>query len=359
MPGSGLVVNRLPIETEPLRAAQPQQLLQQLAAQQLVPPHAAMAQAQPPPPPNNTSWMTQLQGGSPAGLAPAAPPVAPPLPAGPVWTPIITEGPEWPSRLEEPMLPPRSLAPVALPVHRGQPGGLGGMDVGGNFAQAPAACTALTAATRTGAGLGNTMGANAADTGQQQFVFEAHLLKPDGARLGIDVLPVTIAEFAGLSVLNVSKGGVVDAWNQYQNKTHMCIRQGDTLMSVNDTQGDINKMMEELRMQPELKLLVLRRPQPQAQPPPPPPPPAIEPGPTGLQGPAVPAQQVQQATAYTRQLQSVTAPQAAVRPSELEERLREQRERAERCSAGRRARPKAGRPSRSRPNSGMRSTALA
>lgn len=96
----------------------------------------------------------------------------------------------------------------------------------------------------------------------QQFVFEAVLSKPDGTRLGIDVLPVTISNFGGLSVLNVARGGVVDTWNQEQTKAQLCIRSGDTLMSVNETRGDVAKMMEELRVKKDLRLLVLRRPQP-------------------------------------------------------------------------------------------------
>ncbi|CAK0789273.1 unnamed protein product, partial [Prorocentrum cordatum] len=67
----------------------------------------------------------------------------------------------------------------------------------------------------------------------------------EGVRLGIDVLPVSVGSFAGLSVLAVFAGGEVDAWNHRSVVEAQRVGPGDIIIRVNDTMGDTCQMMED------------------------------------------------------------------------------------------------------------------
>mmetsp|Transcript_70994 Transcript_70994/g.141004 ORF Transcript_70994/g.141004 Transcript_70994/m.141004 type:complete len:1027 (-) Transcript_70994:221-3301(-) len=89
------------------------------------------------------------------------------------------------------------------------------------------------------------------------FTFQVVLVRPNGTRLGIDVLPVKVADLGALSVKAISKGGVVEQWNQkcLENYT---IQIGDCLIRVNGVVTDTPEMMNELRTCHELHITVLR-----------------------------------------------------------------------------------------------------
>jgi len=102
--------------------------------------------------------------------------------------------------------------------------------------------------------------ANLTGSASNPFTCKVVLLRRGEARLGIDVLPVTMGEASGLSVKHILKGGVVDKWNQ-QSRESLNIRPGDCIIRVNDITSDLapGQMMEELRTQHELRLTVVRR----------------------------------------------------------------------------------------------------
>lgn len=89
------------------------------------------------------------------------------------------------------------------------------------------------------------------------YSFDVLLVKPDGARLGVDVLPAKLGDLGGLAVKRIAKGGVVDAWNQ-MNHEPLRFRVGDLIVAVNDLSNDLTLMMGELRAQNELRLVVHR-----------------------------------------------------------------------------------------------------
>jgi len=93
-----------------------------------------------------------------------------------------------------------------------------------------------------------------------QFTFDVVLQMPEGARLGIDVTTDTVTEFSGLTVKRISKGCVVDDWNQSQRECHR-VCPGDCIVSVNGVSGDFAHMWEELRARSrrDLRMTILRR----------------------------------------------------------------------------------------------------
>jgi len=91
-----------------------------------------------------------------------------------------------------------------------------------------------------------------------QFTFEVVLLKPSGTRLGIDVCPVRLLGPVGLSVKRISQDSVVADWNA-SCQEELAIRVGDCIISVNGIALEYKSMMEEMRYQQELRIVILRR----------------------------------------------------------------------------------------------------
>eukprot|EP00747_Dinoflagellata_sp_TGD_P165536 gnl/TRDRNA2_/TRDRNA2_186923_c0_seq1.p1 gnl/TRDRNA2_/TRDRNA2_186923_c0~~gnl/TRDRNA2_/TRDRNA2_186923_c0_seq1.p1 ORF type:complete len:663 (-),score=97.78 gnl/TRDRNA2_/TRDRNA2_186923_c0_seq1:14-2002(-) len=92
---------------------------------------------------------------------------------------------------------------------------------------------------------------------ESQFSFEVKLQKPDGASLGIDVLPVTLRDVRGLALKQISRGGLIDTWNHAHNQgPNVC--PGDCIVRVNSIMGDFMPMMEELKTGRDLTITVLR-----------------------------------------------------------------------------------------------------
>lgn len=133
-----------------------------------------------------------------------------------------------------------------------------------------------------GGGVGNSLGGRGDAAAQPestagQYTFKVTLHKPEGARLGVDVLPskVTgIGGFGGLTVKRISPGGVVEAWNLANRESYQ-VKAGDNIVQVNGVMSEFAQMMEELRMQKDLRIVVLRRPGAQTGPPAPPAMPAL------------------------------------------------------------------------------------
>lgn len=96
---------------------------------------------------------------------------------------------------------------------------------------------------------------------ENAFSFEVSLIKPERARLGIDVMPHTVsqvADFCGLTVKRVSKGGVVDEWNQQCRDPRAQVCPGDRIVRVNGVSSDFAQMWEMLCTQRELHVTVRR-----------------------------------------------------------------------------------------------------
>eukprot|EP00931_Biecheleriopsis_adriatica_P040010 TRINITY_DN22889_c1_g1_i1.p1 TRINITY_DN22889_c1_g1~~TRINITY_DN22889_c1_g1_i1.p1 ORF type:complete len:861 (+),score=188.22 TRINITY_DN22889_c1_g1_i1:65-2647(+) len=140
------------------------------------------------------------------------------------------------------------------------------------------AAAAAQAAHCRGAAAAGPGGGGARCSGAQEvpgmadvFTFEVRLHKPDGAHLGIDVLPVMlpqpdgghlgmdVSEASVLSVKQVTKGGVVAAWNFHCRGNAFTIQKGDFIVRVNRIHNDVGLMMEELRSQEELRVTFARR----------------------------------------------------------------------------------------------------
>lgn len=92
----------------------------------------------------------------------------------------------------------------------------------------------------------------------EAFSFEVALFKGPGSKLGIGVLPLRIAGMAGLLVKHISRGGVVDMWNETCHEV-FGIRVGDCIIRVNGIRSNFPSMMEELRTQEELQMVVFRK----------------------------------------------------------------------------------------------------
>merc|ERR1719223_823051 len=144
----------------------------------------------------------------------------------------------------------------------GGPGGPGGTgaplsmeatDLGNGAIGMASACPAGTGYDGGGA----AMHSLASEGPGSHFTFQVILVRPQGTRLGIDVLPVRVADLGGLSVKAISKGGVVEQWNQ---KCLECftIRMGDCVVRVNDIVTETPEMMNELRTQHKLHITILR-----------------------------------------------------------------------------------------------------
>lgn len=101
------------------------------------------------------------------------------------------------------------------------------------------------------------MGGGGPDVAERHFTFEVQLHKPEGAKLGIDVLQATSPDILGLSVRRIAIGGVVDAWNSRARETQD-VRTGDRIICVNGCAGDIARMMDELRTSDFLHLTLIR-----------------------------------------------------------------------------------------------------
>jgi len=106
---------------------------------------------------------------------------------------------------------------------------------------------------------GSITSALTSDQGGGQYTFDIALQKPDGGRLGIDVLPNNITAHGGLLVKRISKGGIVDQWNESSRNNLFCVRPDDCIIRVNSIMADFPQMMEELRSRRELRVTVLRR----------------------------------------------------------------------------------------------------
>lgn len=98
------------------------------------------------------------------------------------------------------------------------------------------------------------------------FSFEVHLVKPEGAKLGIDIQQAAVVlqsgapeglPCAGLRVKHISPGGMVESWNQ-RSEPACKIRAGDYIVCVNSVANDYGGMMEELRTRNKLRITMLR-----------------------------------------------------------------------------------------------------
>jgi len=94
----------------------------------------------------------------------------------------------------------------------------------------------------------------------QDFSFEVVLVKPEGAKLGIDIQQANLPEgnqLPGLRVKHISPGGVVEGWN-HKSDPPFKIRAGDRIVRVNNITRDYATMMKELRTGRELHVTIVR-----------------------------------------------------------------------------------------------------
>lgn len=86
------------------------------------------------------------------------------------------------------------------------------------------------------------------------------LQKPKGAKLGVEVLQVAVSmgEVRELVVKRITKGGVVDVWNQLAEEVSR-ILPGDRITRVNGTSMDVDAMVRELQNSREMAMSLTRR----------------------------------------------------------------------------------------------------
>lgn len=88
-------------------------------------------------------------------------------------------------------------------------------------------------------------------------VVEVVLQKPEGAKLGVAVLPVREGDRYELGVQKITKGGVVDVWNQLADNEKK-VYQGDRILRVNSISNDLDAMVKELQTSCEISLFLAR-----------------------------------------------------------------------------------------------------
>mmetsp|Transcript_89657 Transcript_89657/g.254173 ORF Transcript_89657/g.254173 Transcript_89657/m.254173 type:complete len:133 (+) Transcript_89657:83-481(+) len=86
--------------------------------------------------------------------------------------------------------------------------------------------------------------------------FEVHIHRSYGALLGIETVRAgAFTPFRGLFIKSVIDGGLVARWN-HRNLCRVQVRPGDTIIQVNDKEGDESAIAEELRTRDELYITV-------------------------------------------------------------------------------------------------------
>lgn len=90
--------------------------------------------------------------------------------------------------------------------------------------------------------------------GRHYRLLEKTLTKTPGTSLGVDLTPVSVLNTDCLSVKGIARGGLIDAFNELNPDSPL--REGDIITRVNSAEG-ISQMIEELKTQNQLKLVVL------------------------------------------------------------------------------------------------------
>jgi len=104
---------------------------------------------------------------------------------------------------------------------------------------------------------GSCKGAYMSSSGH--LLFEVRLLKPQGTKLGIDVLVLGAAacSSSGLIVDKITQNGLAEAWNARSTEPYR-IRTGDIIICVNGVEGDSLALSNELRSDSDMYMAVLR-----------------------------------------------------------------------------------------------------